>query len=338
MKIHLVAFLLVGLLAMPVAAQQADFFWSSQSSGVINESLVMEVAQGESGTLFLWFTPNGPSDMNADVGAILDIATSQSDIIRFTGAESFEFPVAVSGVEIGTRWEAACGQTVGQVGAVEDDFINEWGAFTPFGFGMGDFTAGGSSFLDKGYDAESDAFLFGQIQFEVVGESGCVQLQTGDGTLGVVADDGASAEIYDPVFGGALISIGKANLGDANEDGNVDLLDVSTFVETLNNKGYSVNADVNCDGVVDLLDVGQFVELISGGKLFVLDPSLENDEPVAGQLGDINGDGFINLLDLACFEDFINNCGVFRNSDINQDGNIDLNDLCPLIELLLSIE
>ena len=51
-------------------------------------------------------------------------------------------------------------------------------------------------------------------------------------------------------------------LGDVNGDGNVDLLDVSPFVDLLLDGGFQLEADINQDQVVDLLDVQLFVELL----------------------------------------------------------------------------
>ena len=53
-------------------------------------------------------------------------------------------------------------------------------------------------------------------------------------------------------------------LGDVNQDGLVNLLDIEPFVELLTNGGFQDEADINKDGVVDLLDVAPFVELLSG--------------------------------------------------------------------------
>ena len=51
-------------------------------------------------------------------------------------------------------------------------------------------------------------------------------------------------------------------LGDVNQDGMVNLLDVMPFVDAINGP-YEIRADINCDGVVDLLDVSPLIELIS---------------------------------------------------------------------------
>ncbi len=54
-------------------------------------------------------------------------------------------------------------------------------------------------------------------------------------------------------------------LGDVNLDGDVNLLDVSPFINLLTESQFQVEADINGDGVVDLLDVEPFVKLLSGG-------------------------------------------------------------------------
>ena len=54
-------------------------------------------------------------------------------------------------------------------------------------------------------------------------------------------------------------------LGDVNEDGEVDLLDVAPFVVLLSKSGFVCQADINGDGNLDLLDVNPFVELLAGG-------------------------------------------------------------------------
>ena len=53
-------------------------------------------------------------------------------------------------------------------------------------------------------------------------------------------------------------------LGDVNQDGVVDLLDVSSFVDLIVSGEYQAEADVNRDGVVDLLDVAPFIDILIG--------------------------------------------------------------------------
>ena len=61
-----------------------------------------------------------------------------------------------------------------------------------------------------------------------------------------------------------LIRIVDFLLGDVNQDGVVDLLDVAPFVDLIINGQYQVEADINMDGEVNLLDVAGLVQLISG--------------------------------------------------------------------------
>ena len=52
-------------------------------------------------------------------------------------------------------------------------------------------------------------------------------------------------------------------LGDANQDGVVNLLDVAPFVELVSAGQFLAEADLNQDGIVNLLDVQPFVEVLS---------------------------------------------------------------------------
>ena len=54
-------------------------------------------------------------------------------------------------------------------------------------------------------------------------------------------------------------------VGDVNNDGLVNLLDVAPFVEAISSGLFVLAADVTEDGFVNLLDVGPFVKLLSGG-------------------------------------------------------------------------
>ena len=56
----------------------------------------------------------------------------------------------------------------------------------------------------------------------------------------------------------------KFEAGDANQDGNVNLLDVGPFVDALFTDFFVCEADTNQDGTVDLLDVNPFVAILAG--------------------------------------------------------------------------
>ena len=60
-----------------------------------------------------------------------------------------------------------------------------------------------------------------------------------------------------------FVKYGQFPLGDTNQDGVVNLLDVAPFVELLSNGNSSFEADINCDGIVNLLDVQPFIAILS---------------------------------------------------------------------------
>ena len=61
-----------------------------------------------------------------------------------------------------------------------------------------------------------------------------------------------------------LNQCGGVLLGDIDQNGQVNLLDVAPFIELLTSGKFQAEADINQDGSVDLLDVQLFVDLISG--------------------------------------------------------------------------
>ena len=65
-------------------------------------------------------------------------------------------------------------------------------------------------------------------------------------------------------FSVQLVNCMEVLLGDINRDGNLDLLDISGFVELLNTNQFQPEADINGDGLVDLLDIAPFVSLLAG--------------------------------------------------------------------------
>jgi hypothetical protein len=49
-----------------------------------------------------------------------------------------------------------------------------------------------------------------------------------------------------------------------NCDGEINLLDVDPFVESLLSGKFNPKADIDLDGMVNLLDVNPFVDLLTG--------------------------------------------------------------------------
>ena len=64
---------------------------------------------------------------------------------------------------------------------------------------------------------------------------------------------------------GTISVVTDVILGDVNQDGLVNLLDIQPFVGLLSNGGFLAEADTNQDGLVNLLDIEGFVDLLSGG-------------------------------------------------------------------------
>ena len=99
-------------------------------------------------------------------------------------------------------------------------------------------------------------------------ESVALRQDGGDGMNGssvVTVASLAAGTDFDAVHEAVMGDGGKDLIGDVNCDGEINLLDVSPFVELVSTGGFSVKADINGDGVVDLLDVAPFVVLLTGG-------------------------------------------------------------------------
>ena len=53
-------------------------------------------------------------------------------------------------------------------------------------------------------------------------------------------------------------------LGDVNQDGDVNFLDISPFINVLSTGEYQIEADVDQSGAVDFLDISPFIEILVG--------------------------------------------------------------------------
>ena len=67
--------------------------------------------------------------------------------------------------------------------------------------------------------------------------------------------------------------VGSLLLGDVNQDGAVDGLDVDPFIDVLLDSQFATTADMNGDGAVNGLDVAPFVAAVFGGVQSVPEPS-----------------------------------------------------------------
>ena len=79
-----------------------------------------------------------------------------------------------------------------------------------------------------------------------------------------VAGQDMGEGVAQSVFAGVPFSVASAVLlGDCNQDGTVDLLDIAIFVESVTTGEFQVEADCNEDGVVDVSDVHTFVAILT---------------------------------------------------------------------------
>ena len=96
-------------------------------------------------------------------------------------------------------------------------------------------------------------------------------VQFPDGSYGLRGNNGRylSSENGDAMTcnretAGAWEKFGLGRQGDANCDGNINLLDIAPFVSLLSNGDYSAKMDFNQDGNLNLLDIDPFVSVLSG--------------------------------------------------------------------------
>ena len=52
-------------------------------------------------------------------------------------------------------------------------------------------------------------------------------------------------------------------LGDVNQDGDVNFLDISPFINVLSTGEYQIEADVDQSGEVNFLDISPFIQVLS---------------------------------------------------------------------------
>ena len=106
------------------------------------------------------------------------------------------------------------------------------------------------------------------MSFSIVGVSLSTTGQFDQLPEGASLGDFNGVELFITYEGG--ISGNSVNLytefavGDVNQDGQVNLLDVEPFIDLLTSGQFQAEADINQDGVVNLLDVQPFVALLSG--------------------------------------------------------------------------
>ncbi len=186
---------------------QTDFFWSFNdlNSGAVNSPAKGVFRPGDTATLFLYYSTVN-SDL--DTGAGLDISLSNDATIDFMAARTFDFDIVVAGTDVGNRWLGNNGGNglVGDAQSVTANNIEGLNAAAFVGGGSGILMENGANgtLMDIGYDPDSDAFLFGSIDFVVGGSPGSTtQIVTDVGTIGIAHN----GQPLNPTFGTATISV-----------------------------------------------------------------------------------------------------------------------------------
>ena len=170
---------------------------------------------------------------------------------------------------------------VDQIGTgIQFSFFNSFGALDPYGNSSSSMCPireifGNPTHIEKfrlfetGETISPDKFSGGGfIDFSTAAAnlSTNVGFQTASGNVGwfklgwetfeVEVEPGQIGTMGEAVLAGQL-------LGDVDENGSVNLLDVGPFVDLLASGNFATSADMNIDGSVNLLDVQKFVDALA---------------------------------------------------------------------------
>jgi len=239
-----------------------DFFWSTSNlnEGAVNGPLDLSMEPGESATLYLYYSINGPSNSEIMAGYSVNVATSQNGIIAFTQAETFNHSLASNL----NRWDFPesvlydqAGASVAPAKSVESDLIV---GLTAMGLiNSRGFTEESPPF-DTGYAPTAQAFLCGRIQIEAIA-SGSIELAAGPNDLGIANDYNRLQSVF--ARASILVPAPDYPVGDVNLSGNVTFADIAPFIAVLSSNGYQTEADIDQNGDVNFRDIDDFIVLLS---------------------------------------------------------------------------
>ena len=174
------------------AQQDGDFFFSFSGTGDTPDNPSAEFAEGDSGSLFLYYS--GTSDI--DTGFGFDLLSDSAGVINFTGSEIFSNP---AGYAWRPRWATVAS------GNADGDSVT------------GVVTVNLTSVLKVGIDvdnpkddadyfADTDSFLLGRFDFDVAGSVGdTTEISFVDGEFPITVVNGGA--LLDIAFGSATINV-----------------------------------------------------------------------------------------------------------------------------------
>ena len=189
-------------------AQTEDLFWSFGTGSSVSNTDTVDIADG-TGTAYV-FSRRG---FNFDAFD-LDFFISDTSVIQVTSATTFNPEVAggtrrldtpvtndLTGVDVDTTGDG-----------ILDTFVPDGAGGRLFAVGvqgLGVNDAFASSVFDQEFDVDANAFLIGQIQFDILSE-GTANLTFGVGDQGFIELNGsgeADDEVLFPTFGTGFLTV-----------------------------------------------------------------------------------------------------------------------------------
>ena len=151
----------------------------------------------------------------------------------------------------------------------DDDLgVSVSGAGDVNGDGFADLIVGAPG-VDTNGDGSGSARVYsgidGNVLHTFIGAAGDLGVSVSG--AGDVNDDGF-ADLVVGAGESARVFVGEGSapqplLGDVNQDGDVNFLDISPFIAVLATGGIQVEADIDLSGTVNFLDISPFIGLLS---------------------------------------------------------------------------
>ena len=197
----------VAVMSVGSVSAQGDFFFAFNEDDA-NADASANFNIGDTGQLWVYWSTNGPNDSDLNVGAFIDVFSSNIGVIEFTAAETFDYQIEIPGHIPGNRLLNASGGggSFGPaLGGVADNFIDELAAVTVTGGdGIREVYNGAGVGLDTGYNASNDGFEWALIEFTAIG-AGTTDV-TGASGDGLIVNNGFEIPA---VFTTATITVGS---------------------------------------------------------------------------------------------------------------------------------
>ncbi|MDB2687076.1 dockerin type I domain-containing protein [Mariniblastus sp.] len=133
-------------------------------------------------------------------------------------------------------------------------------------------------------------------------------------------------------------AVGQSVLGDVDQNGDVDFLDIAPFIALLQSSTFQLEADIDGDGEVNFLDIQPFINILAAPPSKFFQSNFTADYPVNGcEFGTdnslCNGDVFIRFgdpvttMEVGIFPAIDPNNRILRTTYAqNEDGRIYTND------------